>query len=72
MAADVQVERLLIVSATMLKGMSAATLNMKMVTPKGEAINSPDQTNRFSAGAALWEILCPPACCAGSNARQNE
>jgi len=32
---------------------------------KGEAQISSDQINRFSAGAAIRKILCPPASCVG-------
>ena len=32
---------------------------------KGEAQISSDQVNRFSAGAAIRKILCPPVSCVG-------
>ena len=39
------------------------------IRTKGETFISPNQTNRLSAGAALWEILCPPAGCVGCYAQ---
>jgi len=36
---------------------------------KGEAQISSDQVNRFSAGAAIRKILCPPVSCIGCNAQ---
>lgn len=36
---------------------------------KGEAQISSDQINRFSAGAAIRKILCPPVSCVGRTAQ---